>query len=36
MRPHGPNPTPSGHDFNNFEYTLPENVSPKVSAFLVE
>lgn len=29
-------PTPGGHDFPNFEFTLPEDVSIQVSAFLVK
>ena len=31
-----PHPTPGGHDFHNFEFTLPEDASTQVSAFLAD
>ena len=30
-----PHPTPGGHDFHKLEFTLPEDASTQVSAFLV-
>ena len=31
-----PHPTPGGHDLNNLESTLPQDVSTQVSAFLAD